>query len=169
MKKIILLLCVLSICSIGFAAPEKNNPTEKASPKQETPESVISANEKANPAKQTVAEEKSAFRARQKKIKKLVKQYKKASEEQKPAIKAELSQVVSQSVDAAVLYVKARIAAERANLDNWESKLQEDEKKLDQIKARRVEELLSGEAERKHKAAQKKWKKQMKEAEKELH
>ena len=156
MKKIILLLSLLSMTGISFAAD------------QTAAASIPPAAKKAKSFKQTPAEEKKAFKNRQKRIKKLVKQYRKASQSEKPAIKAEIAEVVSQSVDAGVAYVKARIAAERVNLDNWEAKLQEDEKNLDQIKARRVEELLSGEAERKHKAAQKKWKKQMKEAEKEL-
>ncbi len=169
MKKIILLLLLLSMTGISFAADQTAAASiPSGSEKGASVPTMLPAAKKAKSFKQTPAEEKKAFKNRQKRIKKLVKQYRKASQSEKPAIKAEIAEVVSQSVDAGVAHVKARIAAERVNLDNWEAKLQEDEKNLDQIKARRVEELLSGEAERKHKAAQKKWKKQMKEAEKEL-
>ena len=58
-------------------------------------------------------------------------------------------------------YMKNRIAAERANLDNWEQKIKDDQAHLAQVKAQRVEDLLSGEAAKKHKAAKKAWKKQM--------
>ncbi len=102
------------------------------------------------------------FKARRKQIKDLIKKYKKAPESQKPAIKTELSQVVSAQVDAQMVYMKQRIADERANLDNWERKINEDEQNLAQVKAQRVEDLLSGEAAKKHKAAKKAWKKQMK-------
>lgn len=102
------------------------------------------------------------FKARRKQIKELIKKYKKAPEAQKPAIKAELAQVVSVQVDAQMAYMKQRIADERANLDNWERKINEDEQNLAQVKAQRVEDLLSGEAAKKHKAAKKAWKKQMK-------
>ena len=102
------------------------------------------------------------FKARRKQIKELIKKYKKAPEAQKPAIKEELAQVVSVQVDAQMAYMKQRIADERANLDNWERKINEDEQNLAQVKAQRVEDLLSGEAAKKHKAAKKAWKKQMK-------
>lgn len=105
--------------------------------------------------------EKEAFKARRKQIKELIKKYKKAPESEKPAIKAELSAVVSAHVDAQMVYMKARIAAERANLDNWEKKIEQDEKNLSAVKAQRVEDLLSGEAAKKQKAAKKAWKKQM--------
>lgn len=108
------------------------------------------------------ATEKSSFMARRKQIKQLIKKYKKAPADEKPAIKEELTQVVSTHVDAQLAYMKERIAAERANLDNWEKKIQEDEKNLETVKAQRVEDLLSGEAKKKQKAAKKAWKKQMK-------
>lgn len=101
------------------------------------------------------------FKARRKQIKELIKKYKKAPAAQKPAIKEELAQVVSVQVDAQMAYMKQRIADERANLDNWERKINEDEQNLAQVKAQRVEDLLSGEAAKKHKAAKKAWKKQM--------
>ena len=72
-------------------------------------------------------------------------------------------------MDAGLAYVKDRIAAERANLDNWENKVKADEANLEQVKAQRVEDLLSGVAEKKHKAAKKAWKKQLKEAKEKLH
>lgn len=109
-----------------------------------------------------VAAQQKAFKARRAQIKTLLKKYKKASESAKPAIKAELAAVVSTQVDAQLDYMKARIADERANLDNWEKKIKADEQNLAQVKAQRVEDFLSGEAEKKHKAAKKAWKKQMK-------
>lgn len=162
MKKLILPLLVCGVVSSSVWAAEAAAPAEQTAQK---PAAVVQT----QPAKKlTRAEQKKAFEARRKLVKKLVKQYRKASDEEKPAIKAQLAQVVSESVDANFAYVKERIAAERANLDNWEQKIQESEKDLDALKARRVEELLSGEAQRKHKAAQKEWKKQIKEAEKQI-
>ena len=70
--------------------------------------------------------------------------------------------MVGTHVDAQLAYMKEHIAAERANLDNWEKKIQEDEKNLAAVKAKRVEDLLSGEAKKKQKAAKKAWKKQLK-------
>lgn len=168
MKKFMCVLAALCLCGAAFAGEKTSpRPEEKQAPAvQEQKKADKKQNQTAK--KVTPAEQKKAFEARRKQIKKLVKKYRKASEEEKPAIKEQLSQIVSESVDAGLAYVKARIAAERANLDNWETKLQEDEKNLAQIKAKRVEDLLSGEAKRKHKAAQKAWKKQMKEAEKQL-
>ena len=109
----------------------------------------------------TVSAEQTQFQARRKHIKELIKKYKKAPESEKPAIKAELAEVVSVHVDAQLAYMKTRIAAERANLDNWEKKIQADEQNLAQVKAQRVDDLLSGEAAKKQKAAKKAWKKQM--------
>ena len=109
-----------------------------------------------------VATQQNEFKARRHQIKELIKKYKKAPESDKPAIKAELAEVVSAQVDAQMDYMKERIAAERANLDNWEKKIAQDEKNLAQVKAQRVEDLLSGEAAKKQKAAKKAWKKQMK-------
>ena len=167
MRKTILVLGLLAVGGAFCAAQAEAGKAADRNEAKGKPgvETVI---KKSSAPKQTPAEEKKAFEQRRKLIKKLVKQYRKASDEQKPALKEQLSQVVSQSVDAGFAYVKARIAAERENLNNWEKKIQQDEQNIDQIKARRVEELLSGEAERKHKAAQKKWKKQMKKAEKAL-
>lgn len=102
------------------------------------------------------------FKARRGQIKTLLKKYKKAPESEKPAIKEELSQIVSEQVDAQLEYMKARIAAERTNLDNWERKIKADEQNLPAVKAQRVEDLLSGEAAKKQKIAKKAWKRQMK-------
>ena len=87
---------------------------------------------------------------------------------EKPAIKAQLTELVSVAVDNGLSYMKDRIAAERANLDNWEAKVKEQEANLDEVKTLRVEDLLSGAAEKKHKAAKKAWKKQIKEAKKKV-
>ena len=107
------------------------------------------------------AEERAQFKARHKQVKQLIKKYKKAPAAQQAAIKAELTALVGQLVDAQLAYMKNRIAAERANLDNWEAKIKADEANLAAVKAQRVEDLLSGEAEKKQKAARKAWKKQM--------
>lgn len=163
MKKLILTLLLCGVGSMALAADSSAGAVSKTD--VQTP--AAEAAEK-TAKKMTRAEQKKAFEARRKLVKKLVKQYRKASDEQKPAIKAQLTEVVSESVDANLAYIKERIAAERANLDNWEKKIQESEKDLDAVKARRVEDLLSGEAKRQHKAAQKEWKKQMKEAEKQM-
>jgi len=109
----------------------------------------------------TVSARQNEFKARRAQIKTLVKKYQKAPAREKPAIKAELAVLVGTQVDAQLDYMKARIAAERTNLDNWEKKIQADEENLAQVKAQRVEDLLSGEAEKKQKAARKAWKKQM--------
>lgn len=113
-----------------------------------------------------VSATKKEFQARRKQIKELIKKYKKATESDKAAIKEELTQLVSQHVDAQLVYMKEHIAAERANLDNWEKKIAEDEKNLEQVKAQRVEDLLSGAAKKKQKAAKKAWKKQMRQVKK---
>ncbi len=142
MKKIlVLLLCVGMLGALSYA--QKPQVQAGKQPAVSTPE-------------------KSSFMARRKQIKQLIKKYKKAPASEKPAIKEELTQVVSVHMDAQLAYMKEHIAAERANLDNWEKKIQEDEKNLETVKAKRVEDLLSGEAKKKQKAAQKAWKKQMK-------
>ena len=175
MKK--LLLTLWAVCLAGgitaaeFKDIEVEPPAECSLPAESAPivkkdGGHLSSAEK----KQTVAEQKKAFKARQKRIKKLVKQYKKAkTAEDKASIKAKLAEEVSAGVDAGLAYVKDRIAAERANLDNWENKVKADEANLEQVKAQRVEDLLSGVAEKKHKAAKRAWKKQLKEAKEKLH
>lgn len=121
------------------------------------------------PVFRTEKEAKKAFKIRRKQIKKLVKKYHKSAEAQKPAVKAELAAVVSEGMDLGLLRAKAHIAAQRANLDRWAAKLADEEKDFTAAKARRVDDLISGEAERKYKEAKKAWKKQLKEAQKEMH
>ena len=107
------------------------------------------------------------FKARNKEIKKLAKAYRKAkTEEKKAEIKARLTQIVSEATDESIAWSKERIASVRANLDQWEITLQEQEANLEQIKAQRVDDILSGEAERRHKLAQKRWKQEMKDRKK---
>ena len=142
MKKILVLLCLLGVLAPAAAA-------HYAQPAKAEKTAVVST-------------QKAPFKARRKQIKELIKKYKKASAPDKPAIKAELAAVVGEQVDAQLAYMKTRIAEERTNLDNWEAKIKADEANLPAVKAQRVEELLSGEAQQKQKAAKKAWKKQMK-------
>lgn len=171
MKKVFLTVAVFAFASASFAKAERADNFVEAGAPAECNLPVEAAAVKSAPQVPaetqktlTPADQKKQFKARRKLIKKLVKAYRKASEAEKPAIKAQLAEVVSQGVDAGISYVKARIAAERANLDNWEDKIKAEETDLPAVKAQRVEDLLSGEAKRKHKAAKKAWKKQMKEA-----
>lgn len=144
---------------------ECNLPVEAANPPSRAVTATqTKAAEKQKAVSLTPAEQKKQFKARRKLIKKLLKEYRAAPEAEKPAIKAQLTEVVSQGVDAGLAYMKARITAERENLDNWEAKIKEEEANLDAVKAQRVEDLISGEAERKHKAAKKAWKQKIKDA-----
>lgn len=106
------------------------------------------------------------FKARNKQIRKLKKAYHKASAEQKPVIKQQLFELVSQATDESRAWAGARIASERAALDRWEQHMQEQGKDLLSLKAQRVDDILSGEAERRHKLAQKRWKAEMKDRKK---
>ena len=106
-------------------------------------------------------EQKKQFKARRKQIRQLVKAYHKASAEEQPAILAQLREVVAQGTQAGLTYVKERIAAERANLDSWETKIKQDEKNLAQINENRVQALLDKDAKKQHKARRKAWKKQI--------
>lgn len=107
------------------------------------------------------------FQVRNKQIRKLTKQYRKAkSAEKKAQIKTQLLQIVSEATDEGLVWSKERIAAERANLNRWEEKIKEQETHLDEVKAQRVEDILSGEAERRHKLAQQRWKKEIKDRQK---
>lgn len=172
MKKVFLTVAVCVFAAAAFAKAEKaDNYVEAGSAESNLPAEVsLVKPEKTTETQQTLtpAEQKKQFKARRKLIKKLVKAYRKAPEAEKPAIKAQLAEVVSQGVDAGLAYVKARIAAERANLDNWEAKIKAEEDDLPAVKAQRVEDLLSGEAKRKHKAARKAWKKQIKDAKRQM-
>lgn len=125
--------------------------------------SVQAQNEK-QAAQPSVAAQRKAFKAQRKQLDKLVKQYKKASAEEKPAIKTQLEQTVSEWVDMGIAHVKTRIAEEKANLQRWEEKVQADEARLTQLKEERLNDLLSGEAKKKFKEARKQWKKQLKAA-----
>lgn len=165
MKKLIFPLVLCGVCSVAFAADKAEQPVQPAEVKAPA---QVQQSQPARTPQMTQAEQKKEFKTRQKQLKKLLKQYRKASDTEKPAVKAQLAEVVSASVDANLAYAKRRIAAERANLDNWEAKLQETEQNLDAYKNKRVEDLLSGEAERKYKAAKKVWKKQLKEAKKNI-
>ncbi len=118
--------------------------------------------EKKDPAVVTQSQRKKLFKQRNKEIRKLVKKYRKASAEQKSQIKTRLSEIVSQVTDESIAWSKERISAEKENLLQWEKKLQEQEQHLPEVKARRVDEILSGEAERRHKLAKKRWKKELK-------
>ncbi len=143
MKKLLFLCGVLITAQLAVAAAANTQTVQPVQPA-------------------TRAEQKKAFKARKSQIRQLLKAYQKAPEAQKPAIKAQLTQVVSQSMDAALAYMKARVNDEQANLDNWKAKIASDEANLPALKAQRVEDLLSGEAKRKYKAAKKAWKKQFK-------
>ena len=109
------------------------------------------------------AQQRSEFKARRKEINKLVHQYKKVPATEQPAIKARLEELVSQGMDESFVYMKQRIKEERARLDDWEKKIKADEANLPQVKAQRVEDLLTGAAKKKHRQAKKRWKKQLKE------
>ena len=112
-------------------------------------------------AQKTIAQARRDFKARRKQISKLVHQYKKAADGEKPAIKAQLEEVVSQGMDEGMAHMKQRLSQERAHLDQWEKKIEEDEAALPQLKAQWVDDLLTGEAKKKHRAAKKRWKKQL--------
>ncbi len=128
------------------------------------PEIKKEADAKPLPVFASRKEAKKAFKERRKRIAKLVKQYRKASSEEKPAVKEKLYALVSESMDLGLAGMKERIAQQRANLDRWAGKLAEEESRWEEVKAQRVEDLLSGAAERKHKLAKKAWKREIKES-----
>ena len=114
-------------------------------------------------------EQRKEFKQRRKQIRRLVKKYRKAtSAAEKAAIKTQLEQIISDTTDAGMAWALGRVAAEKENLIRWEQKLQEQQQHLEQIKARRVDELLSGEAEQRFKLAKKRWKKEMKDFKKNM-
>lgn len=130
---------------------------------------VVSAQETVSmPTKQEIKQQKKAFQKRHKQIQQLVKQYKKATPEQQASLKAELESLVSSQIEEGFLYAEKRLNHEQAQLDAWKDKLQEDKKNISQIKAERVDDLLTGAAKQKYKAARKAWKKQLKQARKRL-
>ncbi len=153
MKKILLILLFSLVC-LGVRAAE--NQTQQT------------ASDTAAPAAMTEEERHKIFKQRNKEIRKLVKQYRKASAEQKPKIKERLAEIVSQATDESMAWAKARVSAEKENLAQWEQKLQEQEQNLPEVKARRVDDILSGEAERRHKLAKKRWKKELKDRKKRM-
>lgn len=141
----------------GVAPAECSLPADsapKAQPSAEAPQVVFESRRQA----------KKAFKKRRKQIRKLVKKYRKASAQEKPAIKAQLYAVVSEGMDKGLAGMKARLAQEQANLDRWNQKLAQEEARWPEIKAQQVEDLLSGAAERKHKLARKAWKQELKAA-----
>lgn len=169
MKKLILTVA-LGLASAGVFAQQAAAPrAEQASTPKEAAQTQASApQEKEETSKQTLSQEEQykRFQARNAEIRKLTKAYRKASATQKPVIKKRLAQIVSEATDESIAWSKERIAAERANLDQWEKTLQEREGNLEQVKAQRVDDILSGEAERRHKLAQKRWKQEMKDRKK---
>lgn len=112
--------------------------------------------------KKTWQQRRLVLKERQQQIKKLVRQYKHASEAEKPAIKSQVEELVSARVDEGFSYMKEHIAQERTRLDNWEAKLKADEANSAQLKAQQVEDLLTGSAKKKYKQAKKAWKRQLK-------
>lgn len=156
MKKIILTLCILCCAVAGAFA--------KAPAQAKTPDATgFVAYMPPTP------QQRAQFKKRNKQIKQLTKQYQKAtSEEQKAEIKKQLAEIVSQSTDESMAWARALVAAEKANIAQWETKLQEREQNLEDIKARRVEEILSGEAQERFKLAKKRWKKEIKELKKSM-
>ena len=168
MKNICLAAGILCMASGLFAQEVQPPMTEQASA---GPQTVKAA--KLVPAKTVQAqpltpeEQKERFDARNKEIRKLTKRYRKTkSEEEKVQIKIRLLEIVSQATDESLAWSKEHIAATRANMDRWEEAIKEQETNLDAIKAQRVEDILSGEAERRHKLAQKRWKREMKDRKK---
>lgn len=159
MKKLVLaviLFAALPLCAAQTAA--------KDAPAAEAQASEVKAEQK---PVLTREEQHKLFQARNKEIRKLTKAYRNAkTEEKKAQIKARLSEIVSAATDEGIGWSRARIAAERANLDQWEKTLDAQETNLDQVKAQRVDDILSGEAERRHKLAQKRWKQEMKDRKK---
>lgn len=158
MKKTVVILGVLFLMQVAFAAEQPILSVVPA-PGTQGPEKVFSL---------TRAEQKKAFKARRKRIRQLVKAYHKATPQEQPAILAQLQELVSQSTQAGLTYIKEQIAAERANLASWEAKIKQDEANLAQINADRVAALLSKDAKKEHKARRKAWKKQIKEARKKM-
>lgn len=115
------------------------------------------------------AEQRAHFKQRNKQVRELAKKYRKAkSAEEKAALKEQLAHIVSQATDESMAWMHARIEAEKANLALQEAKLKEREKNLAQLKAQRVEDILSGAAERRFKLAKKRWKQEIKDLKKSM-
>ena len=159
-------MCVLGLAAV--AAYAQQGPAEPQAECNLPKEAALVPASQSKPAL-TPKQQRERFEKRNKEIKKLAKQYRKAkSEEKKAQIKARLAEIVSQATDESIVWSKERIAAVRANLNQWEKTIQEQEKNLEQVKAKRVDDILSGEAERRYKLAQKRWKQEMKDRKKQM-
>lgn len=167
MKKIALVFLLAATCGLAYA---QQGPAEPDGECNLPKEAAVAPAPAAQPkAALTPKEQQKRFEKRNKEIKKLAKQYRKAkSDDKKAEIKARLLVIVSQATDESIAWGKERIAAVRANLDQWEKTILEQEKNLDQVKAKRVDDILSGEAERRYKLAQKRWKQEMKDRKKQM-
>ena len=153
MKKYVTVLLLGIISPLGVLA---QTPVAQETPAESAPARPLAF------AVRPDKEQRKIFKQRNKQIRRLVKQYQKASAQEKPLIKEQLAEIVSSATDASMAWATQRIAAEKENLILWEQKLQEQQTRLDEIKAKRVEELLSGEAKHRYKLAKKRWKKEMK-------
>ena len=151
-------MSILMVCSVAFGAEQ---PILSVVPAPGTTTQEVTST-------QSRSEQKKAFKARRKLIAKLVKAYHKATPEEQPAILARLQETVAQASQEGLAYIKARIAAERANLDSWEAKIQQDEANITALNEKRVAALLSKDAKKQYKARRKAWKKQLKEARKKM-
>ena len=110
---------------------------EAAAPKapvtaQNTPVQAKQQPAKVQPVFESEKAAKKAFTQRRKQINKLVKKYRKASAEEKPAIRKELYQIVSEGMDLGLSSMKARIAQRKDNLVRWEEKRSESEARWDE-------------------------------------
>ena len=172
MKKLIFTLCLAAAAGGLYAQQAQQKDATSVQPQaagQTLPSQQTQQEAAATEEKPALSQEEQyeRFKARNKEIKKLAKAYRKAkTEEKKAEIKARLTQIVSEATDESIAWSKERIASVRTNLDQWEITLQEQEANLEQIKAQRVDDILSGEAERRHKLAQKRWKQEMKDRKK---
>ncbi len=168
MKKIAFLFLLAATCGLAYAQQSPTEPEGECNLPKEAAVVPAPAPVQPKPAL-SPKEQQKRFEKRNKEIKKLAKQYRKAkSDDKKAEIKARLLEIVSQATDESIVWGKERIAAVRANLDQWEKTIQEQEKNLDQVKAKRVDDILSGEAERRYKLAQKRWKQEMKDRKKQM-
>lgn len=159
MKKLLLFLLILGMVSAVKAEEAKQQDLQGPIVKEQ-----VQISKKL--AQMTEKERRKLYKNRNKEVKKLVKRYHKASAEQKPLIKAQLTQIISSATDESIAWSKQRIVMEKTNLERWENKIKKQEENLAEVKARRVDEILSGEAERRHKLAKKRWKQEMKDRKK---
>lgn len=168
MKKIAFVFLLAATCGLAYAQQGPAEPEGECNLPKEAAVAPAPVPVQPKPAL-SPKEQQKRFEKRNKEIKKLAKQYRKAkSDDKKAEIKARLLEIVSQATDESIVWSKERIAAVRANLDQWEKTIQEQEKNLDQVKAKRVDDILSGEAERRYKLAQKRWKQEMKDRKKQM-